>query len=83
MDFEIEFPYDDDTVWLAYSRPYPYSEIIAHMFEVESKLKRVGSKRERKHDIEKQKSFRLKISRGSFVYDRSLLCTTICGLPVP
>ena len=83
MNFELEFPHEDDTVYLAYSRPYPYSEIIAHMFDVESRLIRIGSKRERKHDIEQHKSFRLKISRGAFVYERNLLCTTICGLPVP
>lgn len=38
MNFEVEFPFDDDTIYLAYSRPYPYSEIIAHMLSVEAKL---------------------------------------------
>ena len=38
MNFELEFPYEDDTVYLAYSWPYPYSKIIAHMFSVEEKL---------------------------------------------
>ena len=38
MNFELEFPYPDDTVYLAYSRPYPYSRIIAHMFEIEKEL---------------------------------------------
>lgn len=38
MNFEIEFPYRDDTVYLAYSRPYPYSQIIAHMFKAEEQL---------------------------------------------
>ena len=35
MNFDIEFPFHDDTVYLAYSRPYPYSEILTRMFEFE------------------------------------------------
>ena len=38
MDFEVELPYEDDTVYFAYSRPYHYSQIIAHMFNVEETL---------------------------------------------
>lgn len=38
MNFEIEFPYENDTVYLAYSRPYQYTKIIANMFEIESRL---------------------------------------------
>ena len=38
MNFELEFPYDDDTVYLAYSRPYQYSQVLAHMLHVEHKL---------------------------------------------
>ena len=36
INFEIEFPYPDDTVYLAYSQPFPYSKIIAHMFDIEN-----------------------------------------------
>ena len=39
MNFDIEFPYEDDTVYLAYSVPYQYSKIIAHMFHNENKLR--------------------------------------------
>ena len=38
MNFEIMFPYEDDTVYLAYSRPYQYTKIIANMFDIESRL---------------------------------------------
>lgn len=38
MNFEIEFPFEDDSVTLAYSRPYPYSKIIAHMYTIEKRL---------------------------------------------
>ena len=47
MNFEIEMPYADDTVYLAYSQPYPYSKIIAHMFDIEHQLSDTpGLKRE-------------------------------------
>ena len=42
MNFELEFPYEDDTVYIAYSRPYPYSQIIAHMFETEKRLEKAS-----------------------------------------
>ena len=38
MHFELELPYTDDTVYLAYSRPYSYTKIIAHMLEMEEQL---------------------------------------------
>ena len=38
MNFELEFEHEEDTVYLAYSRPYPYSEILAKMFQTEIKL---------------------------------------------
>ena len=38
MNFELEFPYEDDTVYLAYSRPYQYTQVLSHMFHVEQKL---------------------------------------------
>ena len=42
MNFDLELPYEDDTVYIAYSRPYPYSQIIAHMFETEDRLERAA-----------------------------------------
>ena len=38
MNFEIEFTYENDSVYLAYSRPYQYTKIISNMFEIESRL---------------------------------------------
>ena len=87
LSFEIEFPYADDTVYLAYSRPYPYTKILAHMFDIERKLSalpRYKHQNLREHVMKDvKKSFRRKILRNSVIYERSLLCTTICGLPVP
>lgn len=86
MNFEIEFPHSDDTVYLAYSRPYSYSQIIAHMFEIEKRLMSYPkSKRGSAPNSPrgKEKPFYKKISGKAFTYERSLLCTSISGLPVP
>ena len=39
MTFDLEFPYKDDTVFLAYSRPYPYSKVLASVFDQEEYLR--------------------------------------------
>ena len=46
MNFELEFPYANDTVYLAYSQPYTYSQILAHMFEIENKLEAFASNKD-------------------------------------
>ena len=78
LNFEIEFPYEDDTVYIAYSRPYPYSQIITHMFETEIKLEKGAA-----NDDKQQEFFTHKITSKSIIYERRLLCRTISGLPVP
>ena len=83
MNFEIEFPFPEDTVYLAYSRPYPYSQILAHMFHQEEKLASLASDGEKSVTTRNNSSFRCKIVRKAVKYERSLLCRTICGLPVP
>ena len=95
MNFELEFPYEDDTIYLAYSRPYPYSQIIAHMFNIETFLTNpvlrlpsqsptsATSLPDKTVATESIKKFSLKLVNQAFIYDRSLLCRTICGLPVP
>ena len=37
----MELPYADDTVYLAYSQPYSYSKVIAHMFDIESQISKL------------------------------------------
>ena len=85
MTFDMIFPHEDDTVYLAYSRPYPYSHVLAHMFDVEQKLsdkpmEKIPETAELKPGGRRR--FTLKITRHAFQYERSLLCTTICGLPM-
>ena len=85
MDFSLELPYEDDTVWLAYARPYPYSQVIAHMFQVEEKLAAFPgcTIAEGGAEGDDDGGFSLKITHPNFVYERDLLCKTISGLPVP
>ena len=82
MNFELEFPYEDDSVYLAYSKPYPYSQIIAHMLETEERLTN-EAKKGNCEIRESESNKRLKISSKTMIYERNLLCRTICGLPVP
>ena len=83
MNFELEFPYSDDTVYLAYSRPYPYSKILAEMFSVEEGILNMPALNQGSAPEVEKKDFKLKIVRKGIVYERRLLCRTICGLPVP
>ena len=39
MNFELEMPYENDTVYLAYSKPYQYTQVLTHMFNIEEKLR--------------------------------------------
>lgn len=35
LTFKVEFDYDDDKVYFAYSRPYPYSKIYTEVINTE------------------------------------------------
>ena len=83
MTFDLEFPYKDDTVYLAYSRPYPYSKILAAMFDQEEHLRALPQTSQSFVVEEDKEKLRLKIARKGILYERSLLCKTICGLPMP
>lgn len=50
------------------------------MFAVEQKISKLPGGKD-KNDV--KKGFKRKITRNAVVYERSLHCTTICGLPVP
>ena len=59
MNFDLDFPYEDDTVYIAYSVPYQYSKIIARMFEFEKKLKAKPATRVDVNDKENERHFSL------------------------
>ena len=85
MDFELELPYNDDTVYIAYSRPYPYSKILASMFELEEKMQQLPRVNFAGGQVlsKEKKDFTFKINRRGILYERRKLCRTIAGLPVP
>ena len=83
MNFDIEFPYNDDTVYLAYSRPYTYTKILAEMFSIEENILKMPMLNQSDPTETGKRDFKLKIVRKGIVYERRLLCRTICGLPVP
>jgi len=35
LTFKVEFSYDEDVVYFAYSTPYPYSKIITNLISFE------------------------------------------------
>lgn len=39
LTFTIEFEFENDTVYIAYSNPYPYSSIISNILSLEMQLK--------------------------------------------
>ena len=85
MDFELEFPYSNDTVYIAYSRPYPYSKVLASMFSLEEKLQKLPREHRAGGQVlsKDKRDFTIKINRRGIIYERRKLCRTICGLPVP
>ena len=50
------------------------------MFDIERKISKLPGG---KNVNDTKKGFKRKITRNAIVYERSLLCTTICGLPIP
>ena len=75
MDFTLEFPFNDDTVYIAYSRPYPYSKVLASMFAIEENLTNLPKTNLPNQNVPKdKKGFSVNIVRRNITYERSLLC---------
>ena len=68
MTWDMKFPHADDTVYLAYARPYPYSHVLAHMFHVEQKLsdKPLEKNPETAEPKPSRRRYTLKIIRHAF-----------------
>lgn len=80
MQFNIKFIYDHDTVYIAYARPYSYTEIITHMLMLEYNLCTVEENN--KATLYLNKPFTMTV-QNKFVYKRRNMCYTLSGLPVP
>ena len=67
----MELPYADDTVYLAYSQPYTYTKIIAHMFDIESLVSELPGKEPAPNNEDQSTAFFSKrIVKNSITYDR-------------
>ena len=40
--FNVEFEHDDDTVFFAFSQPYPYTQILTEIMQVEDEIKKTA-----------------------------------------
>jgi hypothetical protein len=38
LTFQVDFEYEDDVVYFAYSTPYPYSQMYINMLNLENEL---------------------------------------------
>ena len=82
----MNFDYNNDTVFIAYSRPYTYSKIILDILKNEHALMELEPE---KFPIEKREeparfdgNAEIDIT-NQFMYTRKLMCLSLAGLPVP
>lgn len=43
LSFTLKFDYDDDTVFIAYSRPYKFSKVISDIVDLEAQMQKLES----------------------------------------
>lgn len=86
LSFTLTFDYNRDTVFIAYSRPYKYTQAILDIVKNENALMVQDPE---KYSEEKRKEparydGETEISLGQHLwYTRKLMCLTLSGLPVP
>lgn len=74
----LKFDHNNDTVYIAYYRPYRYSDMILHTLFLEYQLARANG-----YDMSTNlQGLTLMTIGGKFTYQRKLLCSTLSGLPV-
>jgi hypothetical protein len=39
LSFEVDFQYDKDTVYFAFSQPYPYTQMVKDVLDVENQIR--------------------------------------------
>ena len=85
MTFTLNFTYNKDSVYIAYSRPFKYTRLITEILKLENDL--MGLDREKYSDeIRNESAFwdgKQEIQVRDITYTRKLLCLTNSGLPVP
>eukprot|EP00347_Sterkiella_histriomuscorum_P002278 403368770 len=87
LTFQVEFDYDDDVVYFAYSTPYPYSKIYLEMLQFEQQIiensEQLPQLKEDLKIVESSDYSEREIYTRDIKYSRKFLCKTISGLPVP
>lgn len=86
LQFVISFDHDDDTVFIAYSRPYKFTKMITDLVEIENDLLRLDPAKNAEEFREEGIAFDTPAEikpRGKFIYKRTLMCLSLSGLPMP
>eukprot|EP00356_Strombidium_inclinatum_P001494 CAMPEP_0170508728 /NCGR_PEP_ID=MMETSP0208-20121228/63215_1 /TAXON_ID=197538 /ORGANISM="Strombidium inclinatum, Strain S3" /LENGTH=430 /DNA_ID=CAMNT_0010791783 /DNA_START=277 /DNA_END=1568 /DNA_ORIENTATION=+ len=84
LSFTIEFDFSDDTVFIAYSRPFTYSRICHDVIDKETGLTELdpASRELACSPVDWNSTCDISIP-NLFTYSRKLHCLTLGGLPVP
>ena len=73
-------------MFIAYSRPYKYTQAIIDILKIENSLMLQDPKTYTDDKMAEnttwEETFEITVP-GQFVYERSLLCITLSGIPVP
>lgn len=81
LQFNLKFNNDNDTVYIAYARPYTYTEIITHMLILEYNLSSMSDIKD--YSIQDlSANFDMTVNK-KFLYKRRNFCYSLGGLPVP
>ena len=84
LSFTLEFDYNDDTVFIAYSRPFKYTKICQEMVKYETALAKMDpANKDNSNDTAGwDKPIEINIP-NCLTYTRKQHCLTLSGLPVP
>ena len=86
LSFTLTFDYSRDTVLIAYSRPYKYTQMILDLLKNENALMEQDPERypeEKRTEAARWNGEAEIVLSNYLVYTRKLMCLTLSGLPVP
>lgn len=86
LSFTLLFDHDEDTVFIAYSRPYRYTRMMTEIVEIENDLLSMDPEKSSEEFREEGIAFDTPAEirpGGKFIYKRSMMCLSLSGLPMP
>lgn len=83
LTFQVEFEYQDDSVYFAYSTPYTYSQMYLELLRKESHLVETAPQTEDLKVVSNPEQFMKQIQTRDIQYERRMLCRSVSGLPLP